>query len=68
MPFSSLIGGGGMYAVTPEGRYVWGGYHKAGTPIWRSRWAVDHAVIECPEALALSASPERGSSCGGKSS
>ncbi len=28
--FSSLIGGGGMYAVTPaEHRFVWGGYYEA---------------------------------------
>lgn len=57
--FSSLLGGGGMYAVTPEGRYVWGGYYEPGTLIWRSRWAVDDAVVECREALALPATPDR---------
>ncbi|MEO9174043.1 MAG: trehalase-like domain-containing protein, partial [Gaiellales bacterium] len=25
--FSSLIGGSGVYAVTPSDRYVWGGYY-----------------------------------------
>ena len=29
--FSSLIGGGGMYAVTPaDARFVWGGYYEDG--------------------------------------
>ena len=50
--FSSLIGGPGFYAVTPSGRYVWGGYYEEGTLIWRSRWVTTDAVIECREALA----------------
>jgi alpha,alpha-trehalase len=36
--FSSLVGGGGEYTVTPAGRYVWGGYYEPGTLVWRSRW------------------------------
>ena len=28
----------GGYAVTPEDRYVWGGYYEPGSLIWRSRW------------------------------
>ena len=28
--FSSLIGGGGTYAITPAERYVWGGYYEPG--------------------------------------
>jgi alpha,alpha-trehalase len=51
--FSSLIGGGGHYAVTPsEDRYVWGGHYEDGTLIWRSRWVTTTAEIECREALA----------------
>ncbi len=57
--FSSLIGGGGSYAVTPRGRYVWGGYYEPGTLIWRSHWVTDDAVVECREALALPATPGR---------
>ena len=58
--FSSLIGGDGGYAVTPTTRFVWGGYYERGTLIWRSRWiTVDNAVIECREALALPARPDR---------
>jgi hypothetical protein len=54
--FSSLIGGGGHYAVTPSGsRYVWGGHYEDGTLIWRSRWVTTSAEIECREALALPA-------------
>jgi alpha,alpha-trehalase len=54
--FSSLIGGGGHYAVTPsDARYVWGGHYEDGTLIWRSRWVTTTAEIECREALALPA-------------
>jgi len=51
--FSSLIGGSGAYAVTPRGRYVWGGYYEPGSLIWHSRWITDEGTIECREALAL---------------
>jgi alpha,alpha-trehalase len=51
--FSSLIGGGGHYSITPEGTYVWGGYYELGSLIWRSRWVTHDAIVECREALAL---------------
>jgi hypothetical protein len=58
--FSSLIGGRGFYSVTPRERFVWGGWYEPGTLIWRSRWVTsDNGVIECREALALPADPER---------
>jgi alpha,alpha-trehalase len=58
--FSSLIGGGGMYAVTPVGRFVWGGYYEHPGLIWRSRWTCDDgAIVECREALALPSRPDR---------
>ncbi|WP_198348299.1 glycoside hydrolase family 15 protein [Plantactinospora sp. KBS50] len=58
--FSTLLGGGGCYAVTPvEQHHVWGGYYEPGTLIWRSRWVTDSAIIECREALALPADPHR---------
>ena len=56
--FSSLIGGGGAYAVAPEGRFVWGGYYEQGL-IWRSRWITEAGVVECREALALPSDPGR---------
>jgi GH15 family glucan-1,4-alpha-glucosidase len=56
--FSSLIGGSGSYAITPQGRSVWGGYYEPGSLIWRSRWVTD-ATIECREALALPSHPNR---------
>jgi alpha,alpha-trehalase len=55
--FSSLIGGNGAYAVTPRGRYVWGGYYEEGSMIWRSRWTTDNGTIECREALAYPGDP-----------
>jgi hypothetical protein len=56
--FATLIGGPGTYAVTPQARFVWGGYYEHGL-IWRSRWITDDGVVECREALALPARPDR---------
>ncbi|MDQ6839618.1 MAG: DUF5911 domain-containing protein, partial [Actinomycetota bacterium] len=56
--FSSLIGGGGVYAVTPAGsRFVWGGSYEDGSLIWNSRWVTTTGIIECREALAFPADP-----------
>jgi hypothetical protein len=57
--FSSLIGGDGVYAVTPAGPFVWGGYYEDGTLIWRSRWTTASGVTECHEALAYPGDPGR---------
>ncbi|MBV9649387.1 MAG: glycoside hydrolase family 15 protein [Pseudonocardiales bacterium] len=57
--FSSLIGGQGVYAVTPTKRHVWGGYYENGSLIWRSRWTTTSAIIECREALAFPGDPHR---------
>ena len=51
--FASLVGGEGLYAVTPRARFVWGGYYEEGTLIWRNRWVTDEGLIECREALAF---------------
>jgi GH15 family glucan-1,4-alpha-glucosidase len=56
--FATLIGGQGTYAVTPLGRFVWGGFYEHGL-IWRSRWVTDEGTIECREALALPSTPNR---------
>ncbi len=58
--FAALIGGSGVYAITPaDARYVWGGYYEEGSLIWHSRWMTDAGVVECREALALPGDPER---------
>jgi hypothetical protein len=57
--FSALIGGRACYTVTPTGRFVWGGHYEDGTLIWRSRWVTEGGIVECREALALPAGPER---------
>jgi hypothetical protein len=52
--FSELIGGGGLYAVTPDvDRYVWGGYYEPRSLIWRSRWVTGDGVVESRDALAF---------------
>jgi alpha,alpha-trehalase len=57
--FASLVGGGGVYAVTPARTFVWGGYYEDGSLIWRSRWITALGVIECHEALAFPGDPGR---------
>ncbi|MFB9833536.1 glycoside hydrolase family 15 protein [Actinoallomurus acaciae] len=57
--FSSLIGGAGVYAVTPRERFVWGGDYEPGTLIWRSRWVTSSGITECREALAFPGEPGR---------
>jgi alpha,alpha-trehalase len=57
--FGGLLGGPGVYAVTPaDPWYVWGGYYETGTLIWRSRW-VGASRTECREALTMPADPHR---------
>ncbi|MEV4360782.1 glycoside hydrolase family 15 protein [Nonomuraea sp. NPDC049625] len=51
--FASLIGGAGVYAVTPRERFVWSGAYEPGSLIWRSRWVTTPGIIECREALAF---------------
>ncbi len=57
--FSGLIGGSGTYAVTPRGRFVWGGYYEGNGLIWRSRWVTDDGIVECREALAFPGDPHQ---------
>ncbi|MEC3919011.1 glycoside hydrolase family 15 protein [Nocardia sp. CDC160] len=57
--FHALVGGPGVYAVTPVDRYVWGGHYDEGSLIWNSRWLTNSAVIECREALAFPGDPHR---------
>ncbi|HEY1852958.1 MAG TPA: glycoside hydrolase family 15 protein [Solirubrobacterales bacterium] len=56
--FCALLGGRSAYAVSPRGRFTWGGYYEPGGLIWRSRWATERGIVESREALALPA--ERG--------
>jgi alpha,alpha-trehalase len=57
--FSALIGGEGIYAVTPATDFVWGGYYEDGSLVWRSRWVTRSGITECQEALAYPAAPDR---------
>jgi hypothetical protein len=57
---SQLIGGPGIYSVTPTTPFVWGGSYEDGSLIWNSRWVVrDHAIVGCREALAYPGDPHR---------
>jgi GH15 family glucan-1,4-alpha-glucosidase len=56
--FNALLGGPGMYAVTPvEEPFVWGGRYETGSLIWRHRWVTNSQILECREALAMPADP-----------
>ncbi|MGH3969653.1 MAG: trehalase-like domain-containing protein, partial [Mycobacterium sp.] len=58
--FSSLVGGSGVYSVTPtDVRHVWGGYYEQGTLIWRNRWITRDGIVECREALAFPGDRDR---------
>lgn len=57
--FSQLVGGAGLYAVTPRDRYVWGGSYDEGSLVWRHQWVTSGAVIECRDALAQPADRDR---------
>ncbi|GGB35150.1 glycoside hydrolase [Flexivirga endophytica] len=56
--FSALIGGPGVYSVTPtDPNMVWGGSYEPRSLIWHSRWVTTDAIIECREALAHPGDP-----------
>ncbi|MEU3254863.1 glycoside hydrolase family 15 protein [Streptomyces sp. NPDC006997] len=58
--FSALVGAPGHFAVRPADRWhVWGGAYEEGTLIRVHRWVTADAVVECRDALALPAAPDR---------
>lgn len=57
--FATLVGGGGVYSVSPVDTAVWGGYYEPGTLIWRNHWVTTDTVVECREALAFPGDPHR---------
>jgi hypothetical protein len=57
--FGALVGAPGCYEVTPQDRFVWGGYYETGSLIWRNRWITTSGIVECREALAMPADPGR---------
>jgi len=57
--FSSLIGGEGVYAVTPLETFVWSGSYEPGSLVWRSRWITPITTVHCVEALALPSDGDR---------
>ena len=58
--FASLLGGRGDFQIAPaDDRHVWGGYYEPRSLIWRSRWITGHTVVECRQALARPATPDR---------
>jgi len=58
--FSTLVGGKGVYAVSPDvERHVWGGYYEPGSLIWRSRWATSDGIVESRDALVFPGDPHK---------
>ncbi|WP_433604897.1 glycoside hydrolase family 15 protein [Dactylosporangium sp. CA-139114] len=57
--FTSLLGGGGGYAITPiDERFVWGGFYEPGSLIWTSRWVTTDAITHSREALLFPGDPD----------
>lgn len=57
--FGGLLGAPGRYEITPNERFVWGGYYEDASLIWRSRWVTETGIIECREALAWPSRSDR---------
>ena len=57
--FSQMVGGSGLYAVTPRDTYVWAGSYDDGSLLWCHQWVTSDAVVECRDALAQPADPAR---------
>ncbi|WP_026818246.1 glycoside hydrolase family 15 protein [Arthrobacter castelli] len=58
--FSTLIGGTGLFAVTPTAeRFVSGGSYSEGSLIWSNRWVTTDGTIECDNALVLPGDEDR---------
>lgn len=57
--FSTLLGGRGVYAITPVEPSVWGGNYEDRSLIWRNRWMTTSTVVECREALAYPGDADR---------
>ena len=55
--FSTLVGGAGVYSVTPSATFVWGGYYEAGSLVWHSRFVTTDGIVEVTEALAFPGDP-----------
>lgn len=57
--FSGLVGGAGVYAVTPREPYVWGGWYEPDSLVWHHRWVTPEAEVECLDALAFPGEADR---------
>ena len=51
--FTALLDGPGGYSITPDERFIWGGFYEESSLIWRSRWVTQDSIIECREALVF---------------
>ncbi|MGC5165297.1 glycoside hydrolase family 15 protein [Luteimicrobium sp. DT211] len=54
---AALVGGEGVYAVTPLVPYVAGGAYEAGTLVWGARWVTPGGVVESQDALVAPGDP-----------
>jgi hypothetical protein len=50
--FSALHGGRSSFAITPRGRFTWGGHYEPSSLVWRCRWVTEDGIVECRDALA----------------
>ncbi|HEY5230043.1 MAG TPA: trehalase-like domain-containing protein, partial [Galbitalea sp.] len=57
--FSALIGGQGVYSVSPADAFVSGGCYDDASMIWTSRWTTTAGTTECRDALAYPGDAQR---------
>ena len=56
--FATLLGGRGVFAVTPSHPFVWGGCYEPGTLIFNHHWTSrGDGTIRCRDALAMPSDP-----------
>lgn len=57
--FANLLGGRGMFAVTPSHPYTWGGHYEPSTLVFRHHWTSrGDGTIDCRDAMAMPSDPE----------
>ncbi|MGI4895104.1 MAG: glycoside hydrolase family 15 protein, partial [Janthinobacterium lividum] len=58
--FAALLGGRGVFAITPGHPFVWGGCYEPGTLVFRHRWTSrGDGTIGCRDAMAMPSDPQR---------
>jgi len=56
--FANLLGGRGVFAITPSHPFVWGGWYEPASLVFRHHWVSrGDGTIECRDAMAMPSDP-----------